>query len=259
MKIATWNVNSIRMRLAHLLEFLALHQPDVVALQETKVQDHQFPVQAIQSAGYSVIFSGQKTFNGVALLTKKLAEEIVVDMPKFNDPARRLMAATIETAIGHVRIVNVYVPNGSEVGSEKFIYKLNWLQQLREFLQAELSVNDQLIMLGDFNIAPEDRDVHDPIAWKGSVLVSEPERLALKEIMSQGLVDVFRQFDQPIDRSYSWWDYRTAGFWRNEGLRIDLILATSRLASKCQQCGVDIRPRKLKSPSDHAPVMAEFL
>jgi exodeoxyribonuclease-3 len=200
-----------------------------------------------------VIFAGQKTFNGVAILSKTPAIEILFDIPHFEDHQRRIIAATIDG----IRVINVYVPNGSEVGSEKYQYKLHWLTHLTQFLKQELTAHEKVIVLGDFNVAPEDQDVHDPKAWEGSVLVSEKERQALRKIMDLGFADLFRQFTQP-PQSFSWWDYRNGGYWKGEGLRIDLVLANQALAAQCRACMIDVRPRKLKSPSDHAPVIAEF-
>jgi len=253
MKIATWNVNSLRVRLPHLLDWLVRHEPDVVALQETKTQDHDFPVDDIQQAGYQVVFSGQKTFNGVAILAKIQPTEVVTDVDSLVDVQRRILAATVNG----VRVINLYVPNGSAVGSEKYDYKLNWFEHVTRFIHAQMKQYSKLIVLGDFNVAPHDNDVHDPAAWEGHVLVSDKERAALQSMIKLGLSDVFRQFEQAPD-TFSWWDYRGGNFWKNKGLRIDLILATKPLAETCQSCEVDTRPRKLKRPSDHAPVMAVF-
>jgi exodeoxyribonuclease III len=253
MQIVTWNVNSLRVRLPQLLDWLGANQPDIVALQETKVLDAAFPVAEIAGAGYQVAFNGQKTYNGVAILARTPLSESVLEIPSFDDQQRRVLAV----CCGGVRVVNLYVPNGQSVGSDKYDYKLRWLQALRVWLQAELTQFPQLLVLGDFNIAPEDRDVHDPVAWAGSVLVSELERAALGALMQIGLADVFRQFDQP-PQSFSWWDYRAGAFRRNNGLRIDLILASTPLAPRCTGCRIDRLARSGERASDHAPVIASF-
>jgi exodeoxyribonuclease-3 len=253
MQIVTWNVNSLRVRLPQLLEWLSVNQPDIVALQETKVPDADFPAAAIAAAGYQVAFNGQKTYNGVAVLAREPLSESVLEIPSFDDAQRRVLAVSC----GALRVVNLYVPNGQSLGSEKYDYKLRWLAALRAWLCAELARYPQLVVLGDFNIAPEDRDVHDPAAWSGSVLVSEPERSALAALMQTGLTDVFRIFDQP-PQSYSWWDYRAGSFRRNHGLRIDLILASTTLAPRCTGSRIDRLARSGERASDHAPVIASF-
>ena len=253
MRIATWNVNSLRVRLPQLLGWLGATSPDVVALQETKLTDETFPITELQEAGYRSVFSGQLTYNGVALLTRSIAGEIMRDMPSYDDPQRRILAASVDG----VRVINLYVPNGQSVGSDKYYYKLGWLRALRAWLRDELVAYPRLVVLGDFNIAPEDRDVHDPAAWVGSVLVSPEERAALQAAMSLGLIDVFRSFEQP-PRSYSWWDYRAGAFQRNNGLRIDLVLASAALAERCSACTIDREPRRVERASDHTPVMATF-
>ncbi len=253
MKIATWNVNSLKARLAHVLRWLEQQRPDVLALQETKTVDAQFPATALAEVGYRAVFSGQKTYNGVALLSREPASDVVTELPAMADPQRRVLGATV----AGVRVLDLYVPNGSEVGSDKYAYKLDWLGQLAQFVEAELAVHQRLVVLGDFNIAPDDRDVHDPAAWAGKVLCSEPERTALQALLALGLRDTFRLFGQP-DPGYSWWDYRAAAFRRNLGLRIDLILASSALSERCTGCCIDREPRRWERPSDHAPVLAEF-
>ena len=253
MKIATWNVNSLRVRLPHVLQWLAAAQPDILAVQETKTVDAQFPVEELAAAGYSAVFAGQKTYNGVAVLSKTPATEVVTDIPNFDDPQRRILAATVDG----VRVVNLYVVNGAEVGSDKYAYKLDWLANVTAWLQQQAAAYPQLVVLGDFNIAPEDRDVHDPAAWAGQVLCSDAERAALQAIQALGLQDTFRLFTQ-ADKSFSWWDYRAGGFRRNHGLRIDLILASQALAERCQACVIDREPRTWEKPSDHTPVIAEF-
>ncbi|MGP8032876.1 MAG: exodeoxyribonuclease III [Steroidobacteraceae bacterium] len=253
MRIATWNVNSLRVRLPLLSEWLSRNPVDVLALQETKLIDADFPRAELEALGYQVEASGQKTYNGVALLSRWPLTEVVTDIPAFEDPARRVLAATT----AGLRVVNLYVPNGQTVDSDKYHYKLRWLAALTAWLRGELGGPDRLVVLGDFNIAPEDRDVHDPAAWAGSVHVSEPERRSLRGLLDLGLVDVFRRFEQP-DRSYSWWDYRMLAFRRNHGLRIDLLLADSTLAAACTACVIDREPRRAERPSDHTPVIADF-
>ena len=253
MKIATWNVNSLRVRLDHVREWLEREQPDVLALQETKTRDEDFPVDAFSELGYQVSFSGQPTYNGVALISRSEILETRTELDDFADPQRRVLAATIDG----IRIYNLYVPNGQSVDSEKYEYKLNWLNALRSQVAAELAGHADCILLGDFNIAPDDRDVHDPAAWEGKVLCSEPERKALGQLLELGLVDAFRNFEQE-EKSFSWWDYRAAAFRRNMGLRIDLILASANLNDRCTACRIDVEPRRLERPSDHTPVVAEF-
>ena len=253
MLLATWNVNSLRVRLPHLKDWLAANRVDVIALQETKLDDPDFPRDEVESLGLQVAFSGQRTYNGVALLSRAGLDDVVPGIPGFVDEQKRVLAATV----GGVRVIDVYVPNGQAVGSEKYEYKLRWLEALRGYVAAELARHPHLVVLGDYNIAPEDRDVHDPKAWEGSVHVSEPERAALRALLAAGLEDCFRRFEQP-EKSFSWWDYRMMAFRRNAGLRIDLILASRALAQNCGACHIDKAPRKLERPSDHAPVVARF-
>ena len=252
-QIATWNVNSLRVRHDQVLEWLRTHSPDVVALQETKTQDPDFPLEAFTAAGYQCAFSGQKTYNGVALLSRHPMTDFVRDIPDFDDAPRRVLAATI----GRFRVVNLYVPNGQAPGSEKFAYKLKWLEALTRWLRAEAARHPGLVVLGDFNVAPEDRDVHDPAAWVGCVHVSPEERAALKAITDLELVDAFRCFEQ-ADKSFSWWDYRQGGFRRNHGLRIDLILVHRQLLPSLTGCRIDVEPRRAERASDHTPVVATF-
>jgi exodeoxyribonuclease-3 len=253
MKIATWNVNSLKVRLPHVLEWLGSAKPDVLVLQEIKQLTEAFPAEEIAEAGYHGVASGQKTYNGVAVLSRNESSDHVTDFPGFEDPQRRILAATIDG----IRVVNLYVPNGSSVGSEKYEYKLGWLAALRGYLEQELKAHDRLVVLGDFNIAPDDRDVYDPVKWGDDVLCSPLEREALGELLELGLSDVYRQFEQP-ENTFSWWDYRAAGFRRNAGLRIDLILASKALAEVCEASYIDREPRTWERPSDHAPVIAEF-
>ncbi len=253
MKIASWNVNSLKVRLPQVLDWLQMREPDIVGLQETKTPDENFPREALEQAGYHVVYSGQKTYNGVALLSREPLSDIVTDVPGLDDPQRRILAATV----GDLRILNLYVVNGQVVGSDKYDYKLRWLEKVREFIAADLRDHENYIVLGDFNIAPDDRDVHDPALWHDRVLVSEPERAALRDILALGFEDTFRLHDQP-EQVFSWWDYRQAAFRRNRGLRIDLILASEPLARRCVSSIVDREPRTWERPSDHAPVIAEF-
>jgi len=252
-KIATWNVNSLRVRGEQVLQWLRDTQPDVLALQETKMQDPDFPHPEFTAAGYHSVFSGQKTYNGVALLSRQPMTDFIRDIPDFDDPPRRVLAATI----GGFRVVNLYVPNGQAPGSEKFAYKLRWLEALTRWLRNEAAAHPGLVVLGDFNVAPEDRDVHDPAAWVGCVHVSAEERAALRGLLDIGLVDTFRQFEQP-EKSFSWWDYRQGGFRRNNGLRIDLILAHRQLLPRLQGVRIDVEPRRVERASDHTPVIATF-
>jgi exodeoxyribonuclease-3 len=252
-RIATWNVNSLRVRLPQLLEWLAASAPDVVALQETKLSDDAFPAEELRTAGYHCVYSGQKTYNGVATLARTALHEPLRDIPGYDDPQRRVLAASV----AGVRVINLYVPNGQSVDSDKYHYKLGWLRALRSWLRQELAAHAQLVVLGDFNIAPEDRDVHDPAAWVSSVHVSPEERAALQATLELGLVDVFRQFEQP-PQSFSWWDYRAGSFRRNHGLRIDLLLASAALAARCTACDIDREPRRVERASDHTPVIATF-
>ncbi len=322
MKLVTWNVNSLKVRLPQVLDWLAANQPDVLCLQETKQEDSQFPLDALLQAGYQAVFSGQKTYNGVAIISKVAATEVVYGLPGFPDEQKRLIAATfasdsnakvkqacpepsrrggdeqttqktkvsahanfacevkpamaaVATVLearqgaseeanavspmqsGRIRVVCVYVPNGQSVDSDKYRYKLAWLAALREWLKEELVRYPKLALLGDYNIAPEDRDVHDPQAWAGNVLVSEPERAAFHALEQLGLRDSFRLFGHP-EKSYSWWDYRMMAFRRNMGLRIDHIQLSAPLAQNCTGCAIDRAPRKLERPSDHTPVVAEL-
>ena len=253
MKIASWNVNSLRVRLPQLLEWLAAAGPDIVALQETKLQDEQFPQAELLAAGYQAMFSGQKTYNGVAVLTRGPATDVVRDIPGLDDPQRRILALTCDG----VRVINLYVPNGESVESDKYRYKLNWLAAVTDFVRGELARHPELVVLGDFNIAPAPLDVHDPAAWEGRVLFSTAEREAFARLLAAGLYDTLR-LKRPQEAVYSWWDYRMAAFRRNLGLRIDHILASAPLCARCSDCRVDAAPRAWERPSDHAPVIADF-
>lgn len=253
MKIATWNVNSLNVRLPHVLDWLVANKPDALCLQETKQEDSKFPYEALKEAGYKGIHSGQKTYNGVAIISPHNLNEVHMGIPNFADEQKRVIAATING----VRIVCVYIPNGQAVGSDKYAYKLSWLQAFTPWLAAEISHNSKLALLGDYNIAPEDIDCHDPAAWIGQVLVSEPEREAFKALTQLGLEDSFRLFEKG-DGQFSWWDYRMAGFRRNLGMRIDHILVTPELSKVSTKSYIDKTPRKLERPSDHTPVVLEF-
>ena len=253
MKLAAWNVNSLKVRLPQLLDWLAQAKPDVVCLQELKLEDAKFPREELAAAGYQAAMLGQKTYNGVAILARRPLADVATGIPGFEDEQRRVIAATV----GDLRTVCVYCPNGQAVGSEKYAYKLRWFEALRGYVADELRRHAKLVVAGDFNVAPEDRDVHDPKAWEGQVHVSEPERAAWRALTEAGLKDSFRLFEQP-EKVYSWWDYRMMGFRRNAGLRIDHILVSPALAAACTSSTVDKAPRKLERPSDHAPVVAEF-
>ena len=253
MKIASWNVNSLNVRLPHVLAWSEAARPDILALQETKLTDDRFPADELRAVGYHSVFSGQKTYNGVAVLSREEARDPVADIPGLDDPQRRILAVTV----GDLRIVNLYVVNGGEVGSEKFDYKLQWLEGVTNWLRDECAKHEHLVVLGDFNIAPDDRDVYDPEEWREKILCSTPEREALGRILDLGLVDTFRMFEQE-ERIWSWWDYRMNMFRRKLGLRIDLVLASEALAKRCSASYIDIEPRRQERPSDHAPAVAEF-
>ncbi|CAG0985964.1 Exodeoxyribonuclease III [Methylophilaceae bacterium] len=243
----------MNVRLPHVLDWLASEKPDVLCLQETKQEDSKFPYEALKEAGYNAIHNGQKTYNGVAIITPHALEDIRLDIPNLADDQKRVIAATIND----IRIVCAYIPNGQSLDSEKYPYKLGWLQALHDYIADTLNTHPRLALLGDYNIAPEDRDVHDPKAWEGQVLVSEPERKAFRELVALGLHDSFRLFEQE-EGSFSWWDYRMAGFRRNLGLRIDHILVSTPLKDACKACWIDKAPRKLERPSDHTPVVLEL-
>ena len=253
LRVATWNVNSLNVRLPRLLDWLAANAPDIVGLQETKLEDGKFPVMELAAAGYALQFCGQRTYNGVALLSRTTGTEVVAALPDHDDVQKRVLAATIDG----VRVVCLYVPNGQAVGSEKYRYKLDWLARINQWLAAELAANDRLVVVGDFNIAPDERDVYDPKAWEGQVLFSAPERQAFQDLLALGLKDSFRLFEQ-APASFTWWDYRVNAFKRKMGLRIDHILLSGRLAGACRSSSIDIEPRKNERPSDHAPAIADF-
>jgi exodeoxyribonuclease-3 len=254
MKIASWNVNSLNVRLPHLQRWLDEAKPDVVALQETKQEDHKFPEDALLELGYRSVFSGQKTYNGVAIISRlPFTGEAVTAIPGFEDPQKRVLAATV----GDIRIVDLYVVNGEAVGSEKFDYKLRWLAAVREWLRAEIAAHPDLVVLGDFNIAPDDRDVWDPKRWREKILCSTPEREAYRSLLELGLHDSFRLFNDEAGH-HSWWDYRLSGFERGWGLRIDLVLVSEALKARCTAGGIDREPRGWERPSDHTPVFVEI-
>ena len=253
MKLASWNVNSLTVRLPRLLNWLAATQPDILGLQETKLEDARFPAMELEAAGYKVVFRGQRTYNGVAILSRLAPTDVRPDMPEFPDDHKRVLAATV----GALRFVCFYVPNGQSVGSDKYQYKLRWLAAATEYIRSELARHPQLAVVGDMNIAPEDRDVHDPDLWRGQVLCTEAERKAFRDWLALGLKDAFRLFDQP-EKSFSWWDYRQLAFPKNNGLRIDHILLSPALAATCTSCRIDRQARKGEKPSDHAPVVADL-
>jgi len=253
MKIASWNVNSIRARREHVLAWMAANEPDVLGLQELKVETAAFPLAEFEALGYHAVIEGQKTYNGVALLSREPPANPAAGLRDFEDEQKRLVAATY----GDVRVINVYVPNGQSVGSDKYRYKLDWLDALAGHVATELERYPNLVLLGDFNITPDDRDVHDPEEWREQILCSTVERDKLRQLLDLGLTDAFRLFDQ-AESSFSWWDYRAAAFRRNRGLRIDLILCSQPLAGRCRALTIDKAPRKLEKPSDHAPVVGLF-
>lgn len=255
MKLATWNVNSLKVRLPQVLDWLKNHPVDALCLQELKLPDDRFPSEAFAAAGYQACWAGQKTYNGVAIISRDPARDVQRNLPGFDDPQRRIIAATLPGPTGDVRVISAYCPNGQTVGSDKYHYKLNWFGALRDWLCEELSRYQSLAILGDYNVAPADEDVHDPSKWIGEVLVSEPERMAFRSLLELGLTDAFREFEQEKN-SFSWWDYRRLAFQRNAGLRIDHVLLSDALRSRCNACVIDKEPRKNVQPSDHAPVIA---
>jgi len=254
MKIVSWNVNSLNVRLPHLEQWLGTFAPDIVALQETKLEDTRFPDTALVGAGYRSVFAGQKTYNGVAILSRESASDVQIGIPGFDDEQKRVIAATV----AGLRIVNLYVVNGQDVGTDKYAYKLRWLDAVHAWLQSELARHPDLIVLGDFNIAPEARDTHDPSVWnEHHILTSTAEREALQRLQALGLHDAYRLHSQE-EGQFSWWDYRQAGFRRNLGLRIDLTLISDSLRARCIAAGIDREPRTWDRPSDHAPAWVEL-
>ncbi|MGE5450887.1 MAG: exodeoxyribonuclease III [Acidobacteriota bacterium] len=255
MQLATWNVNSLSVRLPQLLDWLAAHPVDALVLQETKLTDDKFPHAALLEAGYQAQWFGQKTYNGVALLTRSASTDIVKNIPGFADEQARVIAGTVADAVlGDVRVVGCYFPNGQAPDSDKFVYKMNWLLALRAWVKDELTRHPKLVLMGDFNIAPTDIDVYDPVAWKDQIHCTVPEREHFQQLEGLGLVDAFRLFDQ-APKSWSWWDYRNLAFRKNQGLRIDHILVSTSLKTHVQACEIDKLPRKNERPSDHAPVI----
>jgi len=254
MRLASWNVNSLKVRLPHVLDWLAEQAPDVLCLQETKLEDGNFPIKEIEAAGYHAVYSGQKTYNGVAILARTPPQNVIYGIPGWEDLQRRVLSATIDG----VRVVCVYVPNGQSVDSDKYPYKLAWLQALERYLRDSLLSHAQFAVLGDYNIAPTHRDVYDVALFGEGILVSEPERAAFTRLLALGLIDSFTLFEQ-AEPVYTWWDYRMGGFRRNHGLRIDHILLSASLAQSCTDWQVDKAPRKLERPSDHAPVWVDCI
>ena len=254
MRIASWNVNSLNVRLPHLQQWLQDFSPDVVGIQETKQEDHKFPDTVLAEAGYRSVFAGQKTYNGVAIVSRLPIEDVQVGIPGFEDEQKRVIAATV----GGVRIINLYVVNGQDVGTDKYAYKLRWLDAVHDWIASELQMHPKLVVLGDFNIAPDDRDVHDPVVWNDDhILTSTAERDALKRLLALGLHDAFRLHHEE-GGIFSWWDYRMAGFRRDLGLRIDLTLVSDALRESAQASGIDREPRTWERPSDHAPAWVEL-
>lgn len=252
-KLASWNVNSLKVRLDQVLEWLESSQVDVLAMQETKLIDENFPAEAFTQKGYYVVYAGQKTYNGVAIVSRYPVTDVLTDIPGLDDSQRRILAVTV----AGIRLIDLYVPNGADLTSDKYQYKLGWLEKVTAFIQQQLSIFPKVAVVGDFNIAPEDRDVHDPAEWQNCILVSPAERQAFSDLLSLGLHDSFRNFEQE-EKLFSWWDYRAAAFRRNRGLRIDHILLSHELNSLCLQSTIDKEPRKVERPSDHAPVWVEL-
>ena len=250
---ATWNVNSLAVRLPQLLAWLEANPVDAIALQETKLVDERFPHAELAAAGWQSVAHGQRTYNGVALLSRTPADDVVRNIPGFDDEQARVIAATVDG----VRLVGAYFPNGQAPGSDKFAYKMRWQDALHDWIGDELARHPRLVLMGDFNVAPEDRDVHDPVAWAGQIHCTPEERAQFRRLLDLGLVDAFRLFDQP-DKSWSWWDYRNLAFRRNQGLRIDHILVSPALAPRVRACRIDKTPRRNERPSDHAPVVVEI-
>ncbi len=253
MKLAAWNINSLNVRLPHVLEWLKAHKPDALALQELKMEDAKFPLTAFEEVGYHAVFDGQKTYNGVAILSRARPEDVSKAIPDYADEQKRVIAATIDG----LRVICVYIPNGQSVDSDKYHYKLRWLNALTDYVQQQIVEYSDVALLGDYNIAPDDRDVYDPKAWEGQVLCTDAERAAFKGLLNLGMADSFRLFEQ-AEKQFTWWDYRMNGFKRNLGLRIDHILLTENLVKACKSSVIDLAPRRLERPSDHAPVVVEL-
>lgn len=253
MRLASWNVNSLKVRLPHLLDWLKEAQPDVACLQETKTEDANFPVAELRDAGYQAVYCGQRAYNGVAILSRSAIEDVAHGIPDFPDDPKRCIAGTVNG----IRIVCLYAVNGEAPGTDKYAYKMRWYEALTRWMKHELPKRPRLALLGDMNVAPEDRDVHNPKRWEGKIHVSEPEREALRKLMAVGFADAFRLFEQP-EKQFSWWDYRLKAFERGWGLRIDLALLSPDLARRARSCTIDIEPRKRERPSDHAPVIVDL-
>jgi len=254
-KLATWNVNSLNVRLPQVLDWLAANPVDALCIQELKLTDDKFPLDAFTEAGYHAAWAGQKTYNGVAIISREPGFALVRNNPRYEDPQQRILAVTLPSPAGDVRVICAYCPNGQAVDSDKYVYKLAWFDGLREWLEEEMRTYPRLAILGDYNVAPADADVHNPEKWEGQVLVSEPERAAFRALLDLGLTDSFRLFEQP-EKSFSWWDYRQFAFRRNAGLRIDHVLLSDALKPHCVACVIDKAPRANEQPSDHAPVIA---
>lgn len=256
MQIATWNLNSLNVRLDHVLAWLEKNPVDALAVQETKLTDDRFPVDALAEAGYSSVFTGQKTYNGVALLSRHPITDVVMALPDFEDAQKRLIAGTVTGT----RIIGVYCPNGADLESPKYAYKLDWFRALTAFVRAELEQHERLVVTGDFNIAPRPEDTWDADKWEGRILCSPPERAALQALLDLGLTDCWRLFPDREERHrFTWWDYRAGGWPRNAGLRIDHLLASPALAETCTSCEAHVGERGRKRPSDHVPVVGEFI
>jgi exodeoxyribonuclease-3 len=252
-RLASWNVNSLRVRLPHLLDWLKEAQPDVACLQETKTEDVNFPAAELRDAGYHAAYCGQRSYNGVAILSKSEIQDVAHGIPHFADDPKRCIAGTVNG----VRVVCLYAPNGEAPGTDKYAYKMRWYEALARWMQDELPARPQLALLGDMNVAPEDRDVHNPKRWEGKIHFSEPERAAFRAVIDAGLKDAFRLFEQP-EKQFTWWDYRLKAFERGWGLRIDHVLVSHSLAPRCAACRIDVEPRKRERPSDHAPVIVDI-
>lgn len=250
MQLATWNVNSLNVRLPQVLDWLGANPVDVLALQELKLSDDKFPAQAFTGIGYQAQWFGQKTYNGVALLSKASADDVIRNIPGFTDEQSRVLCATVQG----VRVIGAYFPNGQEPGSEKFAYKMRWLDALRGWVSAELAAHPQLVLMGDYNITFDDLDVWDPEGMREAIHCTTEERTHLRALIALGLTDAHRLFDHP-PKTFSWWDYRQLGFQKNRGLRIDHILISDALRARATACEVDRAPRKNPQPSDHAPVV----
>jgi exodeoxyribonuclease-3 len=253
MRLATWNVNSLKVRLPHLLDWLAQAKPDAMCLQETKTEDANFPAAELRAAGYEAVFCGQKSYNGVAILARAPLAEVQHGIPHFPDDPKRVIAATV----GGLRVISIYAPNGQSLESDKYVYKLKWFEALAGWMADELPRRPRIAVLGDYNVAPEDRDVHNPKRWAGGIHVSEPERGAFRKLLEVGFKDAFRLFEQP-EKEFTWWDYRLNAYPRGWGLRIDEILLSPELASRCSSCKIDRGPRERERPSDHTPVFADL-